>query len=270
MKQLLVALALALMPATALAQGIDMTWRDCVGTGNETPFQSFNCTGNVNESYSLILQFKLSQPIPSFVAMAAYVDYQNTSGTPLSPFWRFEAGGCNNTGSVKGIAMSDDIRLLPNCAASFADAWDGDGTGGFEGIAAYGVDFRRPGNGFFVLVDARASGKPASRPAESRQVRPDHRDQHVQLVHLHLPGPRRAHQLEEAEVPVSLNGVETAEVPPRAAAGRRARDPTAVSRGGRIASRERASPDRTPAAGGASRGCRIRGRPSLDRAAPPG
>jgi hypothetical protein len=161
MKKVLFTLALVALPAAAFAQGIDLTWKDCVGTGNEQTNQNFTCTGTANQNYLLIFQFKLPQQIDAFVGMAGYADYQNVSGLPLSPFWRYETGGCNNTGSVKGIAMFDNIQLLPNCdpgnAGSFADPWDGDGSGGFEGIAAYGVDFRRPGNGYFVLGDARGS-----------------------------------------------------------------------------------------------------------------
>jgi hypothetical protein len=157
MKKVLFTLALVALPAAAFAQGIDMTWKDCVGTGTEQTNQNFTCTGTANQNYQLILQFKLPGTIPNFVGLDGRVDYQNAAGTPLSPFWRYEAGGCNNTGSVKGIAMFDNIQLLANCAAAFLDPWDGDGSGGFEGIAAYGVDFRRPGNGYFILGDARAA-----------------------------------------------------------------------------------------------------------------
>jgi hypothetical protein len=162
MKTLLLALMLAAISTAAAAQGIDLTWKDCVGTGNEQLVQSFTCSGTQNQTYNLIFQFKLRQEIDAFVGMAAYADYQNVTGTPLSPFWHYESGGCNNTGSIKGIALVDDIRLLANCAANFLDPWDGDGSGGFEGIAAYGVDFRRPGNGYFVLADARADATPLS------------------------------------------------------------------------------------------------------------
>jgi hypothetical protein len=160
MKKVLITLALVAMPAAALAQGIDLTWKDCVGTGLEQTNQNFTCTGTANQNYQLIFQYKLANQIPNFVGAAGYADYQNASGAPLSPFWRYESGGCNNTGSVKGIAMFDNIQLLANCAAAYLDAWDGDGSGGFEGIAAYGVDFRRPGNGYFILGDARASAVP--------------------------------------------------------------------------------------------------------------
>jgi hypothetical protein len=149
-----------LLPAPALAQGIDLSWKDCVGSGFEASNQTFACSGAANQTYNLIFQFKVPQDIDNFIGAAAYVDYLNVSGAPLSPFWHFEAGGCNNSGSIKGIAMFDDIQLLPNCAAGFADPWDGDGSGGFEGIAAYGVDFHRPGNGYFILGDARGQAIP--------------------------------------------------------------------------------------------------------------
>jgi hypothetical protein len=165
MKKVLFTLALAALPAAAFAQGIDLTWKDCVGTGNEATNQNFVCTGTANQNYNLIFQFKSPVDVPNFVGSAGYADYQNVSGAPLSPFWRYDTGACNNPAvGQKGIAMFDNIGLLPNCdpngGGSFADPWDGDGSGGFEGIAAYGVDFHRPGNGYLVLGDARGSATP--------------------------------------------------------------------------------------------------------------
>jgi hypothetical protein len=163
MKKAIITLALAACPGLAFAQGIDLTWKDCVGTGLEATNLNFVCTGTLNQTYNLIFQYKLAADIPNFVGAAGYADYQNASGAPLSPFWRYEAGGCNNPAvGVKGVAMFDNIQLLPNCAGAFADAWDGDGSGAFEGIAAYGVDFRRPGNGYFILGAARAGATPLS------------------------------------------------------------------------------------------------------------
>jgi hypothetical protein len=161
MKKVLFTLALVALPAMSFAQGVDLTWKDCVGTGNEQTNQNFTCTGTVNNNYNLIFQFKLAADIPNFVGLEGDADYQNASNTPLTPFWRFDAGACNNPAvGTKGIAMFDNIQLVPNCAAQDADPWDGDGSGGFEGIAAYGVDFHRPGDGYFILGDARAGAAP--------------------------------------------------------------------------------------------------------------
>ena len=119
MNKLLVAFALASLPTTAFAQGVDLTWDDCVGGAFSTS-KVFNCTANAN--YNLQFQFKLPAPIPNFVALTGFVDYQNTTGTPLSPFWRYEGGGCQLAPATDGIAIFDanDAASItaPACASS--------------------------------------------------------------------------------------------------------------------------------------------------------
>ena len=161
MKTLIVTLTLLALPGAAFAQGIDLSWDDCVGTGLESSNKNFVCTGTVNQNYNLIFQFKTPQSLPNFVGMTAYVRLTNTTPGPLAPFWHYENGGCNNPAvGTKGIAFFDNIQLEPNCATNNLDPWDGDGSGGFEGIAAYGADFFGPGTAYLILGDARGSATP--------------------------------------------------------------------------------------------------------------
>lgn len=159
MKKIAMTLALAALPAMAFAAGIDITWDDCVG-GTPAQNKVFNCAANAN--YNLQFQYKLANPIPNFTALTGFVDYQNSANVPLTPFWHYEASGCQGTPATKGAAMFDDISVATPACQNLLETWGGDGTGGFEGIAAYGVDFRRPGNGYFVLVDARGDAYPVT------------------------------------------------------------------------------------------------------------
>jgi hypothetical protein len=142
--------SLMLVGSQAFAQGIDLSWDACIGHAAAKDRRTFSCSGTVQEEYSLMLQFKTAQDIPNFVAAVAYVDLQLADHQPLSPFWRFENGGCNRSGFAVHDALPascDEVCVL--------DPWGGDGSEGDEQFAAYGVDFRRPGNGYFVLADVR-------------------------------------------------------------------------------------------------------------------
>ena len=155
MRRLAVVL-LALLPRLAVAQGIDLTWNDCVGSSSAATNRAFSCSGGADETYDLVFQFRLAAPVTSFIGLAAYADYQNSSGAPLTPFWHYESGGCNNPSvGIEGLDVRDDVRMLPYCAANRSDPWDGDGSGGSESIPAYGVDFHRPGNGYLLVADGR-------------------------------------------------------------------------------------------------------------------
>jgi len=165
MKKLVFTLALAALPSMAFAAGIDLSWDDCVVGGAPQSNRTFNCAANAN--YNLHFQFKLPQGLPGFVSMTAYADYQNTTGTPLTSFWRYEPGSCQQTPTQKGASIFDDLGtsslFSPACLPSadggaYEDAWGGNGAGGTETINAFGIDFRRPGNGYFVLLDYRADG----------------------------------------------------------------------------------------------------------------
>jgi hypothetical protein len=162
MKKLLWLCAL-LVPATAFAstgsEGIDINWNDCNPTG--VPHKNFLCTGVTNQNYVLHMQVKTKEDLPSFVGIAIFLDLQSEAPGNLKPFWHYQSLGCQRQGGAipNGIAMSDVLPLAGDCS-SLPDPWSGDGTGGFEGIAAYGVDFYGPGNGHFVLGVAHSGSFP--------------------------------------------------------------------------------------------------------------
>src|SRR5262245_41824574 len=139
MKKLAIALALVALPSMSFAAGIDMSWDDCFG-GTPNNAKTFNCAANAN--YNLHFQFKLSAPLAGFVSMTAFADYQNQSGAPLSPFWRYEGGGCQIAPAVDGVIISDDntaAAILAGCQTTGnggdkEDAWGGDGSGGTESV----------------------------------------------------------------------------------------------------------------------------------------
>jgi hypothetical protein len=166
MKKILLTLAVLALPTAAFATGMDVSWNDCVGSGFEASNVAFACsnTGTTFKSYNLVFQFKLAEALPGFVGVSAFCDIQtSTYPAPLSPFWHYEAGGCQRLPSpaLQGIALFDNIQLLPGCVSlGMLDPWNGDGSGGFEGIAAYGPDFGRPGVGHFILGDAAPAAFP--------------------------------------------------------------------------------------------------------------
>jgi hypothetical protein len=160
MKKLLV-LFLALVPSSAFAFGVDVTWNDCVNGTNGTAAVNkvFDCAITGNRNYSLHFQYKTPVSLPSFVAITGYVDI-GPQGAPLSPFWHYEAGGCNQ-GAIKGAQMFGAITA--SCAdGGYLETWDGGPSGTFA-IAAYASDFQQPGRGHFVLLGARGDGVPHSR-----------------------------------------------------------------------------------------------------------
>jgi hypothetical protein len=164
MKKLLLTLAVLAIPTAAFATGMDVSWNDCIGGGLEATNVAFACsnTGTTSKTYDLVFQFKLAEALPGFVGISAFCDIQtSTYPAPLSPFWHYETGGCQRLPSpaLQGISFSDDIRLKPNCAANNPDPWGAVGDG-FDGIAAYGADFGRPGVGHFILGVAAATAVP--------------------------------------------------------------------------------------------------------------
>jgi hypothetical protein len=161
MKKLLLVLCLALVPASAFAFGVDITWNDCVnGTAALAATNKvFDCSGTINRNYVLEFQYKTPVPLPNFVAVTGYVDL-GPNGAPLSPFWHYENGGCNQ-GSIKGAQL---IGVEPQSCidGNYLETWDGGPSGTFA-IAAYLSDFQNtPGRGRFVLLGARGDGFPVN------------------------------------------------------------------------------------------------------------
>lgn len=132
--------------------GIDMSWNDCVGPAT-TINQNFRCTGDIDEGYSLILQYKPPFDIPDFVALTATVELQmNDAGAPLSPFWHYEMGGCNRA-PIPGVAVFDAIPVscVKQCVA---DSWS-EGSAGMESFVYQALD-GPPSRGRFTIQGFRS------------------------------------------------------------------------------------------------------------------
>lgn len=148
-------LLLALSVSAASAQGIDLSWNDCIGSSTQATNRNFSCLGSVNQTYLLAFQYKSPVNLPNFVGLSAFADLVVESPGPLAAFWHYETGGCNRS----GISISDAIPA--SCATlGLQDTWGGDGSQGFEGIAAYGPDFSRPGVGRMIFGVALADPAP--------------------------------------------------------------------------------------------------------------
>lgn len=164
MKKFLV-LFLALVPASAFAAGVDLSWNDCLGGGATSQSKTFVCTGTANQTYNLELQLKSPVAIPAFVSLSSYLDLGPTGANenvPLAPFWHYETGGCNG-GTFKGATLSPIPAATAVECPNLAENWDLDDDGlaeGFHSVAAYGADYGRPGNGHFVLLSARGDATP--------------------------------------------------------------------------------------------------------------
>jgi len=157
MKKLLV-LFLALVPSSAFAVGVDLSWDACVGQPLAVQNKNFECTGAFNRNYEVHFQYKTAIDLPAFVAISAYADIGPT-GAPLSPFWHYETGGCNGS-AIKGVAIFG-VPSPPAQCPDHLETWDGGGSGTFA-IAAYGADYQIPGRGHFVLLGARGDGVPVT------------------------------------------------------------------------------------------------------------
>jgi hypothetical protein len=158
MRKLLALLCFALIPSSAFAFGVDVTWNDCVNgtTASAAVNKVFECAITGNRNYNLEFQYKTPIALPNFVAVTGYADI-GPIGTPLSPFWHYESGGCNQ-GSVKGAQL---LGVIPQSCTdgAYLETWDGGPSGTFA-IAAYLSDFHDPGRGHFVLLGARGDGYP--------------------------------------------------------------------------------------------------------------
>lgn len=157
MKKLLV-LFLISVPGAAFAMGVDVSWNSCVGVGTEAQNKLFVCAGTVNQNYDVHFQYKSPIDIPNFVAVTAYADI-GPPGAPLSPFWHYESGGCNNS-AIKGCQI---LGTIPQACSDigYAETWGGSPSSTFA-IAAYGADFQQAGRGHFILLGARGDAVPVT------------------------------------------------------------------------------------------------------------
>ena len=115
-KALLLAAAVIVFARGEVQAGLDLTWGACPADGG---------TANVNVScesgrdYDLVGTFQVPTPHDCFVSMDLVLDFQVENSSTVSPFWHFEAAGCNRG----GISLSSDPRELQN-GCSAPSPWD--------------------------------------------------------------------------------------------------------------------------------------------------
>lgn len=154
MRKIVAILAALVTPAVASSDGVDLSWVECVGSPSASHYQGFVCTGTINETYRLVLQFKSPVTIENVTALNAYLTIDNEVAGPLAPFWHYESGGCNS-GNL-GISIAANISQLPYCAANYQDLYEG--SGGAAGIAAFAANNPSPGQGRFITFMLPSGG----------------------------------------------------------------------------------------------------------------
>jgi hypothetical protein len=91
---LVCAAVLVLDVSLATAQGdIRLGWGDC-GTAPHTRNAAFACDNNTS-SFSLIVSFRLDDPLSNYVGCSSVIDYAVASTIASKPWWQFESG-CRN------------------------------------------------------------------------------------------------------------------------------------------------------------------------------
>jgi len=86
---LLLAVSASRAPA---AQGLYLTWNECVGAASATADLGSACASD-GGSQSLFCAFQLDQPADSVVAIEITLDVQHAA-VSLPPWWRFDPGAC--------------------------------------------------------------------------------------------------------------------------------------------------------------------------------
>jgi hypothetical protein len=117
-------LAACLGVRSAAGAGLSIAWQDCnppVGSGFNN--QVFGCASDISE-FPLFPSFSLAAPMDSVYSMELVIDVNiaGTEGDPL-PVWWMMAPDCRANGWA-----ADGARSL-----SCNDAWNGLGTGSFQG-----------------------------------------------------------------------------------------------------------------------------------------
>lgn len=129
------------------AHGVSLSWNAFDGAPGSARALDLACT--TGDSHELVADFEVPEAFPGFVMMEVVVALGGFRGRfdppppPLSPFWHFEAGGCNQDGSATTLAMPAD-------PAGRVSPW---GLGGGQGVATtfYAPDYPADGSGRFVL-----------------------------------------------------------------------------------------------------------------------
>jgi hypothetical protein len=167
MKKLLCVMALLAIPAAAFAapgNGVDVTWNDCVlGTaGTVSTNKNFVCTaGGSNQTYNLIVQFKVNSAWTLANAWTMSFDYINGTGDlggDVDGFWRYERA-CPATNQV---GLGTIIVPPGSCTDGGYANVSNDGGAGIAGFAWFSntaPDYSvEPGRGKLNVGYARADG----------------------------------------------------------------------------------------------------------------
>ena len=105
MKNMVLAAALVLACTPSIAwPGVDVSWNGCAPSPAASEAIVLACDGT--DQQTLWVSFRASQALPNFIGLTARFDLQDESG-PLSPFWNFSEGACNegsfNFSPVRGV-----------------------------------------------------------------------------------------------------------------------------------------------------------------------
>jgi len=102
-----VAVCASFVAGPAHAQsGTNLTWDDCVGSGNESDNKLVACTNS--GTFNLLCSFASPVDIPNLAAVDAFMDVKAISGD-ISPWWsetgRWTGDATNSTGASCGIEL---------------------------------------------------------------------------------------------------------------------------------------------------------------------
>jgi hypothetical protein len=134
MRNLLRSLLLAtVLPAAALAEGINLSWDDCGTNGAAT--KSWACDANAGAPFTLVASFDPPANVVEFLGVASQLDVRIGAGT-TPDWWRHGAGLCRGTA---GLSTNFDFTSGP---FSCTDFYIGQAAGGF----AYDAEYPGAGN----------------------------------------------------------------------------------------------------------------------------
>lgn len=141
---------LGLMPSMALAGGVNFAWRDCLGNSNATAARTYSC-GQTSEKLVAAGSFKLSSPMPDFVAVEVIVDVQ-AQGASLPSWWEYGNPGCRNG----ALAMTFDFSAFANPEGVCADPFGAVAQGGMASYTTSGNHARVIGIGAVATEGAQS------------------------------------------------------------------------------------------------------------------
>jgi hypothetical protein len=108
---------LSVIPASALAGGVNFSWDDCIGDGGRHN-RNFACVASTGTE-TAIGSFILSSPMPDFRSVEIVINLNVAGAFALPNWWTFspEPGNCRGS----ALAISFDFSSLANhsCAVPF-------------------------------------------------------------------------------------------------------------------------------------------------------